>query len=462
MAGMNNHVGCFNRNEKSMKKRVYLLLVKIASIAILLSVILVSLIFYKGFEKQTFLDLETTAHLYAALDTDSISQAEEDSFLKNHIRVSIINPEGEVLYDNNALVGNMDNHAGREEIREALSDGTGKAIRRSDTMEKSLFYFAIKLKNGNVLRVAKETHNILSILYQSLPVLILMIVLLFALCLVVARYFTDKLVKPIEYLANNLDREQKTETYSELTPFMNMIYKQHEDILKAARMRQDFTANVSHELKTPLTSISGYSELIETGMANNEDTKRFAGEIHKNASRLLTLINDIIRLSELDATDISASFERINLYQVAENCVNMLRIHAEKHHVRLVFWGEESYVLSTKEMMEELLYNLCDNAIRYNNEEGEVYVSVKDTEQGVLLTVKDTGIGIPKEHQERIFERFYRVDKSRSKSTGGTGLGLAIVKHIVVQSNAEIKLTSESGKGTEIAIRFPKTELCGK
>ena len=287
-----------------------------------------------------------------------------------------------------------------------------------------------------------------------MPVFAVIVVVLFFLCMQVARYFTRKLIEPIEYLATNLDKEERVNTYPELTPFMNMIYKQHEDILKAARMRQDFTANVSHELKTPLTSISGYSELIENGMAANEDVRRFAGEIHKNSSRLLTLINDIIRLSELDSANVSQLSEKINLYQVAETCVNMLQLNAEKHHVKLFFSGEPSYVIASKEMMEELVYNLCDNAIRYNNEDGMVFVSVHTKEGRVVLTVKDTGIGIPKEHQERVFERFYRVDKSRSKSTGGTGLGLAIVKHIVAQVNAQMKLVSEPGKGTTITVIF--------
>ncbi len=437
-----------------MKKKVYLLLIEIASIAMLFTLIFTCFIFYKGFEKQVFLDLETTAHLYASLDINYLSGTEKDSFLKNHIRVSVINPEGIVIYDNNEDVSKMDNHADREEICDALKSGQGKAVRRSATLEKSLFYYAIRLDDGNVLRVAKETNNILSIFYQSLPVFAVIVVVLFFLCMQVARYFTRKLIEPIEYLATNLDKEERVNTYPELTPFMNMIYKQHEDILKAARMRQDFTANVSHELKTPLTSISGYSELIENGMAANEDVRRFAGEIHKNSSRLLTLINDIIRLSELDSANVSQLSEKINLYQVAETCVNMLQLNAEKHHVKLFFSGEPSYVIASKEMMEELVYNLCDNAIRYNNEDGMVFVSVHTKEGRVVLTVKDTGIGIPKEHQERVFERFYRVDKSRSKSTGGTGLGLAIVKHIVAQVNAQMKLVSEPGMGTTITVIF--------
>ena len=439
-----------------MKRRVYFLLTHISLIAIILSLLTVSFIFYKGFEKQIFNDLEIVAHLYADLDLEIINDIEEDKFLTNNIRVSVIDGDGTVVYDNNALIGSMDNHSDRVEVKEAAEKGFGTAVRRSNTLEKSLFYYALRLEDGEVVRVARETNNIVSIFYQYLPIFLGMTILLFGLCMIVARYFTRKLLAPIEQLATNLNERGKIETYSELTPFIDMIYEQHEDILKNARIRQDFTANVSHELKTPLTAISGYSELIENGMATEENTRRFAGEIHKSATRLLTLINDIIRLSELDATDVSHTFENINLYQVVDACVNMLEMNAQKHRVQIFLTGESCQVFSTKEMMEELIYNLCDNAIRYNIEGGKVFVSVKNTENGVVLTVEDTGIGISEKHQERIFERFYRVDKSRSKSTGGTGLGLAIVKHIVAQSDAGMNLESEPGKGTKISIVFPR------
>ena len=260
-------------------------------------------------------------------------------------------------------------------------------------------------------------------------------------------------------MARHLDAPQKSSEYKELTPFVTTIQKQHEDIIKAARMRQDFTANVSHELKTPLTSISGYSELIENGMATEEDAKRFAGEIHKNAKRLLTLINDILRLSELDVSEenhASVAYETVDLESVAKNCIHMLELNAQKQEVTVELDSEPCVIQANKQMMEELIYNLCDNAIRYNNRGGKVLVRVHEIEEtgNVELVVKDNGIGIPKEHQDRIFERFYRVDKSRSKSTGGTGLGLAIVKHIVSQHRAEMTLESESGAGTTIRILF--------
>ena len=229
--------------------------------------------------------------------------------------------------------------------------------------------------------------------------------------------------------------------------------------MKNAQMRQDFTANVSHELKTPLTSISGYAELIEHHMASAQDVPRFAGEIHRSANRLLSMINDIIRLSELDVMETEDMvFERVPLYVLAESCVDMLQLKAEKHNVTLKLKGTTCYVAGNREMVEEILYNLCDNAIRYNNPGGSVTVTAEPKGEKVMLQVADTGIGISKEHQQRVFERFYRVDKSRSKATGGTGLGLAIVKHMVAQHHAELTLESEEGKGTTITILFEKAD----
>lgn len=223
-------------------------------------------------------------------------------------------------------------------------------------------------------------------------------------------------------------------------------------------MRQNFTANVTHELKTPLTSISGYAELIESGMTDEKDTRRFAKEIHRNAKRLLDMINDILQLSELDTRETEVETERLNLYHMAATCVEMLKITAEPHGITLQMKGDSAWIEGNRGLIEEMLYNLCSNAIRYNKENGNVIVSVVETEEGTKLQVADTGIGIPKKHQERIFERFYRVDKSRSKERGGTGLGLAIVKHIAAEHHARISLESEEGIGTIITVMFPKNK----
>ena len=225
-----------------------------------------------------------------------------------------------------------------------------------------------------------------------------------------------------------------------------------------AKMRQEFTANVSHELKTPLTAISGYSELIENGMISSEsELRRMAGEIHSNSGRLITLINDVIRLSELDEEQ-EEVLQKIPLLVAAKSCVQMLQINAEKHGVTLTLEGEEVSLWGTRQMVDEVLYNLCDNAIRYNKENGSVTVKVHRQNDCAVLIVQDTGIGIPEECQKRIFERFYRVDKGRSKSTGGTGLGLAIVKHILVRLKGKLSLVSKPGEGTTITIVFPSCE----
>ena len=223
-------------------------------------------------------------------------------------------------------------------------------------------------------------------------------------------------------------------------------------------MRQEFTANVSHELKTPLTAISGYVELIANGMAKGEDARRFASEIHVSSDRLLSLINDIIKLAELDEAEQEFDLEQVELYQLAQGCLDMMDIEAAKQGILLQIEGEPCTILANRALIDELLYNLCSNAIRYNNQGGSVTVTTAHKNGGVILSVKDTGIGIPKEHQERVFERFYRVDKSRSKQSGGTGLGLAIVKHIVAQHHAEMNLESEPGRGTKVEIFFHRYE----
>jgi len=289
------------------------------------------------------------------------------------------------------------------------------------------------------------------------PAILILIFVILAISKMLSDVLTKSLLLPIEQMSENLDHLEDITTYKELMPFINTIQEQHKNILMNAKMRQEFTANVSHELKTPLTAISGYSELIQNGMTNEEETIRFAGEIHKSAKRLLTLINDTIRLSQLDTSEQKVIYEAIDLYKIAEDCVNMLKFSAENHGITISIHGTNAYLEGNKEMLEEVVYNLCDNAIRYNNEGGKVDVTVKPVKGKIYLCVEDNGIGISKEHQERIFERFYRVDKSRSKSTGGTGLGLAIVKHIIQQHGAHMELTSEKGKGTKIEIEFSKS-----
>ena len=440
-----------------MKKKINLQFMFISAVGILLTFCLSTVIFYELFKSEVVDELKTYADVIKETESyDQILQGEYDPDVDD-LRITMIKKDGKVFYDSFADVKKMENHANRQEVRQALKHGNGKAIRTSDTMDKSTFYYAVRLDDGNILRVAKESRSIWSVFIKVTPAILILILVIFAISKMLSDVLTKSLLLPIEEMSENLDHLDDITTYKELMPFINTIQEQHKNILMNAKMRQEFTANVSHELKTPLTAISGYSELIQNGMTNEEETIRFAGEIHKSAKRLLTLINDTIRLSQLDTSEQKVIYEAIDLYKIAEDCVKMLKFSAENHGITISIHGTNAYLEGNKEMLEEVVYNLCDNAIRYNNEGGKVDVTVKPVKGKIYLCVEDNGIGISKEHQERIFERFYRVDKSRSKSTGGTGLGLAIVKHIIQQHGAHMELTSEKGKGTKIEIEFSKS-----
>lgn len=441
-----------------MKKRVNYMLMLIAASAILLTTVLLTLVYYNLFREQVMKDLRTNALLLAQeFSLDNTEEMIADG-LTEELRVTCIDSDGTVLYDSVQSPQDMDNHGGRPEVSEALAAGEGRDARISSTFAENTFYYALRMQDGSVLRVAREADSIYQMFIGVLPGVLTVLAVVLLGCLLVSRLLTGKLIRPLQRLAANLDAYEEEEAYEELTPFVRMIKEQHQDIIKGARIRQDFTANVTHELKTPLTSISGYAELLETGMASEKEVQRFARGIHKSANRLLNLINDIIKLSELDSSEQEFVTEQVDMYELAQTCVEMLQPNAEKHQVTLEFEkGEQRKcctVKGNKQMLEELLYNLCDNAIRYNNPGGNVWVQVAAREEQIMLKVKDNGIGIPFEHQDRIFERFYRVDKSRSKQTGGTGLGLAIVKHIIARHHASLELDSEVGVGTEIRVWF--------
>lgn len=439
-----------------MKKKINIHLLGIATLAILSTLILVSAVYYDLLKKQVFYDLKCYAHMLNIVDEQMSLEKNNYGAGMNELRITIVNPDGSVKYDSEADVGTMGNHKNRPEIFQAMKDGKGEDVRYSQTLRTSTFYYAEKLDDGSVLRVGKETSSVYAAFTNVLPIFAVIVILLFVICIICAYLITKSLVSPIEDMADNLNKSDIQPKYKELIPFVNAIQKQHRDIIQVSQMRQEFTANVSHELKTPLASISGYSELIETGVASGDDVIHFAHEIHQNTNRLLVLINDIIRLSQLDSVDFQIELEDVNLYEVAQDCVDMLYMNASQHNVELNFTGDEVVIRGNGSMLEEALYNLIDNAIRYNKENGKVTVRVEEDSKEVRFIVEDTGIGISQEDKERIFERFYRVDKSRSKQTGGTGLGLAIVKHIVLKHDAKIEVESELGQGTRTTIRFPK------
>jgi len=484
-------------------------------------------------------------------------------------RVTLIAPDGTVLFDNDANPASMENHLNRPEVQQALKTGVGEADRMSATIGQQTFYHAIRLDNGSVLRVANTTGSVYTSIIACIPVSIAAIAGITALSALIAAWRTKRIIKPINLI--NLDDPLQNDVYSELSPLLTAIEKQHrrirtqmeelqkkqdefsaitenmseglillnksgtvlsinnsaarlygidrdytgkdiltvdrslpvQEIIKAAsagkhaettveisgrsyhflanpvlssgsisgtillafdttershteKLRREFTANVSHELKTPLQSIMGSAELIKNGLVRDEDMPRFVERIYTEACHLVELINDIIQLSQMDEMSQELPKEDVALKALSVDTAERLKPLADERGVTIDVQGEETIINGSVKLISEIIYNLVDNAIKYNRPEGRVHVTIASEPDGTTLSVADTGIGIPKEDQSRIFERFYRVDKSHSRDTGGTGLGLSIVKHAALYHNAEITLQSKLGAGTTIKVKFPK------
>lgn len=541
----------------------------------LVTAILVSLItwlvFFNAFQNQVNADLKTDAQLIATSYDYITDDNNLKDFAKGQTRITLIKADGNVIFDSEKK--SDENHLERSEIKDALQDGEGYSSRYSETTRTNTYYYAMKLSNGNILRVAKDADALNSVFTSILPYMILIFIMLLIMSLAIGLFLTKKIINPITKLSESVDDIgtdiDADDIYPELSPFITEIIAQkreiryqlgkvereknkvaaiiqnmsegmilldldknillmneatkrifnvgdvtlkHDSLLYISRdkdvndcvdkaldgensslelmlngriyqmianpvasqgeqigvicliiditekkemesMRQEFTANVSHELKTPLTSISGYAEMIEAGIVKEEDIKNFAGRIRKESARLLSLISDIILLSRLDNSQKAEAIrkETVNLLTIAQKCADDIAVQAERQGVVVRVSGEEYIMRGNITLLTELVQNLCDNAVRYNRDkDGKVDITVGDG----FIDVKDTGIGIPPEHRARIFERFYRVDKSRSKERGGTGLGLAIVKHICELYDAKIELKSSEGFGTEIKITF--------
>lgn len=418
---------------------------------VLVTSLLTVVVFHSYYEKQAQSNLKSIATLVSA----EINSSDDYSFISESFnddtRLTIIDSNGTVLADSAEDASKMESHSDRPEFKEALESGQGSTIRKSATIDKNTYYYAIRLNNGNVLRVAVTSDSVFLVFYESL---ILVAVVCFAVMLIslaISYAITKSIVKPVTELGQNIDHIEDYKTEEELQPFVDAIneYKKKQRLLD--KQKKQFTANVSHELKTPLTSIAGYAELIENGMAKQEDIKPFAHTIRKQALRLVSLTEDIIQLSQLDENQAdSISFEEVDLSRVAERCAQSLEMNARAKNISISLDCEECYINGNESLLEELVYNLIDNAIRYNKDNGSIEIKAKNR----VLSVSDTGIGIPQKYQSRIFERFFRVDKSRSKETGGTGLGLAIVKHIAEVHNAEISICSVEDTGTTITVEF--------
>ncbi|MGN1349797.1 MAG: ATP-binding protein [Anaerovoracaceae bacterium] len=444
-----------------MKQKINLMMGIMALIAVVITVMGITVVYYEIFQNQVRGDLRQSAELLMetevfqnAYDPQIDNTAVLEQLRLDNLRITWIDADGTVLFDNDTEATGLSNHLDRPEIREAIEHGSGEITRRSDTMNMNTFYYALLLENGTILRVSTQARNIISVLASALPVIAAISVIILLGCVLIGYYLTRQLMRPIREMAENLDNISGVSAYRELEPFAEKIRSQHENILAAAKSRQDFTANVSHELKTPIAAISGYAELIENHMTDGENEAYIAKQIRHNADRLLSLITDIIQLSELDHGELPKNFEHMDLFEAAQECAREHQSLAERKHVRLICTGISAGIHADPGMIREMIDNLIQNAIRYNRENGSVEVHVSIQSSHPVLTIRDTGIGIPLEHQERVFERFYRVDKSRSRETGGTGLGLAIVKHIAEIHSAEIQLNSVPGQGTEISVRF--------
>ncbi len=421
--------------------------------AVISSFVMLEIVFYvyslNQMKKEVKQEVE---YIVAAIHISGTSYLDEMDAAAVDTRLTLISEEGEVLYDSQEDEYTFQNHAGRKEIREALESGSGEALRSSETVGKRTYYYAVRLEEGMVLRASKTLDYLIPIVLGALPFMVLTALIMIVLAYFLAKWQTARLIRPI----NELDLEHPLENsvYEELTPLLQNMESQNKAKEEVADMRKEFSANVSHELKTPLTSISGYAEIMKSGIAKPEDMTRFSEIIYKEASRLIVLIEDIMKLSKLDEQDVDMEREDVDLFDMCREICNRLAFQAEQKDVHLELTGEKVLYNGVRQILDEMIYNVCENAVKYNVDGGRVKIWVGNTLRGPKIIVEDTGIGIPEDQKERIFERFYRVDKSHSKATGGTGLGLSIVKHGAIYHHAEIHVESTLGKGTRMEIRF--------
>ncbi len=443
---------------RSMHQKITIRLFVLSLLGFLFATVLATSIFYTAFHTQMWRALSSEANAIASLYDNYGDVLDMSYFASDDLRITHIAADQSVLYESSDSLASAST-ASCEEIALAFAEGTGTALRLSQSSGEQTYYYALLLADGTVLRIAQGAQSLWAIFHRSLPVILFSALIFLILAGVISYWSTKKIIAPIMEMTRDLAHIQNNVPYKELSPFVSAIYSDRLLRENNEKIRQEFTANVSHELKSPLTSISGYAELIKEGMAKHEDIPTFATRIHTEALRMITLVEDILRLSQLDTmretVDNAQKFEPLNLYDLGAECVERQSLNARRAYTTLVFEGEDAIINGNRQLLTELFQNLCDNAIRYNRPGGKVVLHVGRTKDNIpYMRVRDNGIGIPKEAQTRIFERFYRVDKSHSKATGGTGLGLAIVKHIALVHDARIELESELGKGTEITVYF--------
>ena len=548
-----------------MTSKIFKSILSVAIAVLLASLIIITGVLYRYFGSVQESQLKDELSL-AANATEQLGERYLENLDSDRYRLTWVGSDGAVIFDSHADAASMENHAGREEIKEALVSGTGSSTRQSSTLTEQTIYEATRLNDGSVLRISVSRATALVLVLGMLQPIAIVLVIAIVLSAWLAHRMAKRVVEPLNKL--NLENPMENDAYEELSPLLHRIHAQHleiksqmrtlkhkqdefdqitgnmkealvlldntgrilsinpaartlfgagsacigEDFLtidrkqdmrialeeanaqghadfrtkkngreyqfdlssidsdgnnhgmvilafditeqvNAEKHRREFTANVSHELKTPLQSIIGSAELMENGIVKDEDVPRFVGHIRKEASRLVYLIDDIIRLSQLDE-GIEMPREDVSLRALSEEVCETLADAAKLKDVSLEVTGDDGVIHGVRRLLYEVIYNLCDNAIKYNNPGGHVKVSVAEQQGAVQISVSDSGIGIAPEHQDKVFERFYRVDKSHSKQSGGTGLGLSIVKHAVQYHHGKITVDSELNKGTTISVLF--------
>ena len=455
----------------SLAGRVFVTLLAISIVSATLALAASVFIHQSTIMSDAMTELHNECDVVAStLDAADDEVAELDTIELGEMRATLVTPDGEVLYDSLVAPTSLVAHASRPEIASALKTGRGTSVRASDTLGNVSIYQARLLESGNVLRLSVDRAGALSILMGDLGVLGIVFLALVLLSWIASRVLSTRLVKPI--LELDTSPMSSLAPYDELQPLTDRLAEQQaellsqmEDLKHADVMRREFTANVTHELKTPIASIMGASELLRDGFVLEEDVPDFAARINAESQRLSALVSDILTLSRLDESerarsqDLFGTAETVNLLAVCKDVYERMVARAENAGVSLFVEGEPASIVGYPRIVDELVANLCSNAIRYNKPGGEVRMVVSIPEGIPTLTVSDTGIGIPKASQSKVFERFYRVETSRSRASGGTGLGLAIVKHAAMLHGADLFLESELGEGTVVTVRFSANAL---
>ena len=436
-----------------MTRKIFRSLCLVAFTVFLASVALIMGVLYEYFSRiqQTQLRMQTQL---AAQGVEIGGGAYFDGLDIRDYRITWIAADGDVLYDNSdANTAAMENHLQRQEVRRALAEGFGESHRYSVTLTERMLYAAQRLSDGTVLRLAIAQSTILTMMLGVGQGFAAVIVIALALSVVLARRLSRRIVEPLNAL--DLDRPLENEGYEEIMPLLRRLDSQQRQLRDQAEMRREFTANVSHELKTPLHVISGYAELIQNGLVQDQDIRPFAGKIYDGAQQMVKLVEDIISLSHLDEGARDMRFEPVDLGQIAAAVVAALEPEAAKAGLTLSLTGGAGPMRGIPSLLRSIVFNLSENAVKYGRPGGTVTVDVSPEAAGVRLTVRDDGPGIPAEQQEKIFERFYRGEKSHSKDIPGTGLGLSIVKHAALVHNASLDLQSAPGRGTTVTVTFP-------